>query len=113
MLRSKRMLVLSILVLAFLAALGAGAASAEEAAGLPAVTGDAPAVQPCGLNLEALSSEAAAGTPAVTPESALPDFMAPATGARLGYCRCGCGVRCSKDSDCGAGGNCVSFVTCC
>ena len=106
MLRSKRMFVLSILVLAFLAALGAGAAFAEEAAA-PAVAAG------CGLNLDALASEAAGTCPAVTPESALPEFLSPDANARQGYCRCGCGARCSKDSDCGAGGNCVAFVSCC
>lgn len=99
--RSKRVLALSIL--AFLAALGV--ASAEEAA--PAVAAG------CGLNLEALASEAAGTCPAVTPESAAPAFLSPDTSARQGYCRCGCGVRCSKDSDCGPGGSCVGFVTCC
>ena len=104
--RSKRALVLSILALALLAALGAGAASAEETAA-PAVAAG------CGLNLEALTSPAAGTSPAVTPESALPDFLSPDTNARQGYCRCGCGARCSKDSDCGPGGNCVAFITCC
>lgn len=102
--RSKRALVLSILVFAFLAALGA--ASAEETAA-PAVAAG------CGLNLDALMSPEAGTSPAVTPESALPDFLSPDTNARQGYCRCGCGVRCSKDSDCGPGGSCVAFVTCC
>jgi len=106
MLRLKRVLGLSILLLAFLAALGAVPAAAEETA-VPAVAAG------CGLNLEALASPAAGISPAVTPESALPDFLSPATGARRGYCRCGCGATCSSDADCGAGGSCVAFITCC
>ena len=29
------------------------------------------------------------------------------------FCHCGCGVPCTTDDDCGAGGRCVAFVTCC
>jgi hypothetical protein len=31
-----------------------------------------------------------------------------------GYCRCGCGARCTTDADCGGGtGSCVAFISCC
>jgi len=30
----------------------------------------------------------------------------------LGFCRCGCGIRCSTSADCG-GGSCDKFITCC
>jgi len=30
-----------------------------------------------------------------------------------GYCVCGCGVTCTTDADCGPGGRCVAFITCC
>lgn len=104
--RSKRALVLSILLMAFLAALGT--ASAEEAAGLPAVTEEAPAVQPCTLDLGALSSPKGESCRALTPDNPEPEFMAVRR-----YCRCGCGARCSTDADCGPGGSCVGFITCC
>jgi hypothetical protein len=104
--RPKRALVLSILLMAFLAALGT--ASAQEAAGLPTVTGEAPAVQPCGLDLAALSSPKEEACRTVAPSNPEPEFMA----ARR-YCRCGCGARCSTDADCGPGGSCVGFITCC
>lgn len=29
------------------------------------------------------------------------------------FCRCGCGVGCTSDADCGPGGRCVAFATCC
>ena len=29
------------------------------------------------------------------------------------YCKCGCGITCETDADCGPGGSCVAFVTCC
>jgi len=32
---------------------------------------------------------------------------------RQGYCRCGCGIRCETDADCGVGGSCVGFISCC
>ncbi len=32
---------------------------------------------------------------------------------RRGYCRCGCGARCATDADCGPGGSCVAFISCC
>lgn len=31
---------------------------------------------------------------------------------RGGFCRCGCGITCETDADCG-GGSCDPFVTCC
>lgn len=33
--------------------------------------------------------------------------------SRRGYCKCGCGITCETDADCGPGGSCVGFVTCC
>jgi len=30
-----------------------------------------------------------------------------------GFCLCGCGVRCSTNADCGPGGQCRPFITCC
>jgi hypothetical protein len=29
------------------------------------------------------------------------------------FCHCGCGVGCTSDADCGEGGRCVAFATCC
>jgi hypothetical protein len=29
------------------------------------------------------------------------------------YCHCGCGAGCETDADCGPGGRCQAFVTCC
>ena len=38
---------------------------------------------------------------------------ATATGAtKLGFCQCGCGIRCSTSADCG-GAACRPFITCC
>ena len=40
-----------------------------------------------------------------------PDAIA--TGAtKLGFCQCGCGIRCSTSADCG-GNACRPFITCC
>jgi hypothetical protein len=40
-----------------------------------------------------------------------PEFMAKPP--RHGYCKCGCGGGCTTDADCGPGGQCVRFITCC
>ena len=32
--------------------------------------------------------------------------------AKLGFCQCGCGIRCSTSADCG-GAACRPFITCC
>jgi hypothetical protein len=38
---------------------------------------------------------------------------ATATGAtKLGFCQCGCGIRCTTSADCG-GAACRPFITCC
>jgi len=38
------------------------------------------------------------------------DTVAGAT--KLGFCQCGCGIRCSTSADCG-GAACRPFITCC
>jgi hypothetical protein len=40
--------------------------------------------------------------------SAQPDSDRP----KLGYCQCGCGIRCASSADCG-GDPCRPFITCC
>ena len=45
---------------------------------------------------------------AVAPQ---PDGLAAAP-AKLGFCACGCGIRCSTSADCG-GNACRPFITCC
>jgi hypothetical protein len=40
-----------------------------------------------------------------------PDGLAAAP-AKLGFCQCGCGIRCSTSADCG-GAACRPFITCC
>lgn len=38
----------------------------------------------------------------------------PETGFKKGSCRCSCAVgNCNKDSDCGPGGSCEEFISCC
>lgn len=49
--------------------------------------------------------------PQAAPVASQPD--ATATGAtKLGFCACGCGIRCSTSADCG-GNACRPFITCC
>ena len=46
-------------------------------------------------------------------ELSFPALSASETGvARLGFCQCGCGVRCETSADCG-GAPCRPFITCC
>ena len=40
-----------------------------------------------------------------------PDGLAAAP-AKLGFCQCGCGIRCTTSADCG-GAACRPFITCC
>ena len=40
-----------------------------------------------------------------------PDELAAAP-AKLGFCQCGCGIRCTTSADCG-GAACRPFITCC
>src|SRR5262245_40318946 len=75
----------------------------------------AAAAQPgCGqaLDLAALLAAKAEMSPApVLPLNPAPELMAKPP--RHGYCKCGCGVGCTTDADCGPGGQCVAFITCC
>ena len=53
-----------------------------------------------------------------------PDLLGPTAGlvsepeglaaapAKLGFCQCGCGIRCTTSADCG-GSACRPFITCC
>lgn len=99
-----RVVGLSIFALAFL---GLAPAFAEEAPQASAAV-TAPDAQPgCGAAVLDLSAEAQI-CPAAQVGIPEPEFM-----ARRGYCRCGCGATCTSDADCGPGGRCVSFITCC
>jgi len=40
------------------------------------------------------------------------DGLAAAPGTQLGFCACGCGIRCTTSADCG-GNACRPFITCC
>lgn len=44
-------------------------------------------------------------------QASQPDGLAAAP-AQLGFCACGCGIRCTTSADCG-GNACRSFITCC
>jgi hypothetical protein len=49
--------------------------------------------------------------PQIAGQISQPDGMAAAP-AKLGFCQCGCGIRCSTSADCG-GAACRPFITCC
>jgi len=73
---------------------------------------------PAGPTVE--TEPTAAALPLCTAEPSSPSGqLFPAPIAQQGppnrkhYCKCGCGVTCSTDADCGPGGSCVAFVTCC
>ena len=42
----------------------------------------------------------------------VPDVQAAAPATKLGFCACGCGIRCATSADCG-GNACRPFITCC
>jgi hypothetical protein len=96
---------IAILVLTVLVPVPARAEQEITPAELAGTTSDA---QPgCGAEVLDLAAEAPI-CPAVQIGVPEPEFM-----ARRGYCRCGCGVTCTSDADCGPGGSCVRFITCC
>ena len=47
-----------------------------------------------------------------TADPALQSDGLAAAPAKLGFCQCGCGIRCSTSADCG-GAACRPFITCC
>jgi hypothetical protein len=49
--------------------------------------------------------------PQTAGQDSQPDGLAAAP-AKLGFCQCGCGIRCSTSADCG-GAACRPFITCC
>lgn len=49
--------------------------------------------------------------PQVAAQASQPDGVAAAP-AQLGFCQCGCGIRCTTSADCG-GNACRPFITCC
>lgn len=49
--------------------------------------------------------------PQTAGQDSQPDGLASAP-AKLGFCQCGCGIRCSTSADCG-GAACRPFITCC
>ena len=116
--RSALFLTLCVLILAALA--------------LPATARDEAPVQVQPAAAGAPAADCAPAAPTVKPApaaadipicSAEPDtltgqlFPTPITQqgppVRKHYCKCGCGATCTTDADCGAGGSCVAFVTCC
>jgi len=118
--RSLKPLPFLFLALLALAAVPA-AAQGNAPAPAPALT---TAAQPGGCAPAAPEAGTAAATddaaPACAPDDPLVaaglfvepiEQMGPPIKKR--YCRCGCGATCSTDADCGPGGSCVAFVTCC
>jgi hypothetical protein len=49
--------------------------------------------------------------PQTASQASQPDGLAAAP-AKLGFCQCGCGIRCATSADCG-GAACRPFITCC
>lgn len=62
------------------------------------------------LSLKSVISLDMLGQPAAV--ELQPGGLAAAAPAKLGFCQCGCGIRCSTSADCG-GAACRPFITCC
>ena len=117
--RTRLAATLSIAALTCVAALATRPAGATDLAPVPAAAA-ATAVAPC-APVEVDVAGLARGAAAVASEE--PPLCRATDGAaldgvlakppRLGYCRCGCGARCQTDADCGPGGSCVGFISCC
>jgi len=111
-------LVLSIVALAFVAALNLGPAFGGKEP-TPVVTHPGTASQPAPSVRECAPVTAAPATPpaeelnycpADSPDGPAPDWSA--NPHRHGYCRCSCGYPCQSDADCG-GASCDPFIPCC
>ncbi len=124
--RAAKTFAMPLLVLAFGCMLGPGPASAAEVAapavlapdagcGLPDPT--APTEEPLFTPVESTGDPADVAVEGRVEEEAEPSDHKPGHPApppkRKGFCRCGCGIGCTTDADCGPGGSCDAFVTCC
>jgi hypothetical protein len=51
--------------------------------------------------------------PDLTLKSALSTALFPTTAFHQKTCHCSCGFVCNQDDDCGPGGKCEEFISCC
>jgi hypothetical protein len=51
--------------------------------------------------------------PDMTLKSTISPELLPTATLRRRTCRCSCGFPCNSDADCGPGGSCDAFITCC
>lgn len=124
--RAAKTFAMALLVLAFGCVLGPGSASAAEVAapvaiapdaGCPLPDPEAATEEPVFSPAEATDDPAAVAVEEGVQEEAEPSDHKPGHPVpppkRKGFCRCGCGIGCTTDADCGPGGSCDPFVTCC
>jgi len=117
---SRPILGLAVLSLALIAVVAPAVASDDAPIPSQASAPGAPAAD-CGQTIPtAAPLPAPEDAPVCTAEPSLPSgelFAPPITQQgppiRQHYCRCGCGTTCTTDADCGPGGSCVAFITCC
>ena len=103
---TKKMFLVFVLLLAATAAFAATSDSSASS------TTAAPAIRTYlmpDLSLKSVISLDMLGQAAAV--ASQPDGLAAAP-AKLGFCQCGCGIRCSTSADCG-GAACRPFITCC
>lgn len=107
-----RTILLTLAVLALIAAAPAAAAPNPAPVPQPAVAAQQGACAPS-LDLLAPSTEAVCRTAPLSTTAPQPEFMT-STAKYHGYCRCGCRFvpDCNTSADCG-GSACLGGVTCC
>lgn len=116
---SSRVPVLLVLLLGLLLALPVMASDgAPEPVQAPAIEATAGGCAPVPQGLATLLAPEAAPAWLAVPGSAggaisVEPIAQQGPPFRRGYCKCGCGITCETDADCGPGGSCVGFITCC
>lgn len=109
------------LLLAALALLAVPVAASDEAPAPPLVPDDPTPLVECASAaslelasvLEAVEAPVCSVTPGPAERGLFVEPIEQKGPPIRRYCKCGCGITCTSDADCGEGGSCVAFVTCC
>ncbi len=89
------------------------ARAAQPSGCAPAADSAAPAANLAAALRVAQAPACSTQTSATEATTPLPAAIDQARPPFTRYCKCGCGITCETDADCGPGGQCVQFVTCC
>jgi hypothetical protein len=100
MLPSKKFLTMLLITCSLLVASAVAAPPSDDHSALNSGISIRTVLQP-DLTLKSTFSQSLARTPGT------------AVADKKGFCRCSCGFECSTDQQCGPGGRCDAFISCC